>query len=147
MYVHRHALAFGLVFGLLGTPTSTFADTGVIEWNDSTRQALAAARELDRPVLLYIRASQCGYCRRMESKTWSDPAVVRVVTQGFVPLKIDGQQNSAWIDRLDVKGFPAVVVLSTSGEVVFHVDGYQSPKQILRRLNDATHPLASKTRR
>ena len=147
MYVHRHALALGLVFCLLGTPTSTFAGTGAIEWNDSSRQALAAARELDRPVLIYIRASQCGYCRKMEKTTWSDPSVVRVVTQGFVPLKIDGQQNSVWLDRLDIKGFPAVVVLSSSGEVVFHVDGYQSPREILRRLNDATHPSASKTRR
>lgn len=147
MHVHRRALVLGLVFGLLGTPTSSFADTGVIEWNESSRRALAIGRELNRPVLIYIQASRCGHCRKMENTTWSDPAVVRVVTEGFVPLKIDGEQNSAWLDRFDIQGFPAVIVLSTSGEVVFHVEGYRSPKEILRRLNDAARPSASMTRR
>lgn len=146
MYVHRQALAIGIVVNLLSSPTHAFGKPDVIAWSDSMSQTLSSARNLNRPVLIYVKSANCGWCRKMERSTWSDPAVVRAVTQGFVPLKVDGEQNLAWLDKLEITGFPAVVVLTASGEVLLHLEGYQSPKDLLHRLERVAHTSNSTNR-
>lgn len=109
------------------------------------RSLTASARKLNRPVLIYFKTSECGHFRKMDHTTWSDPSVSRAVSQNFDPVKVDGEQNSEWLDRLKVRGFPAEVVLSTSRDVLLHVEGYQSSKHLLRRLERLCVPRRARS--
>jgi len=82
---------------------------------------------LGRPLLVYVGADFCGYCRKLEQTAWGDDGVARVVDAGFVPLEIDGQRDAALAGQLGVRGFPAVIVLSPEGRIVGRVDGYREP--------------------
>ena len=138
MLTRRQAFGLGFLISAFGIPSIAWAGAHAIQWHNAPDRALTVARELGRPVLIYFQSPNCGYCRKMERDSWSDPTVTRSVMEGFVPLKIDGEQNPAWLDRFGINGFPSVVVLSSTGEVKLRVEGYQPPRVILRRLNAST---------
>ncbi len=75
-------------------------------------------------------ADYCGYCRKLEQTTRGDNGVARVVDGGFVPLKIDGQHDTAIVRQLGAQGFPAVIVLSSEETIVGRVDGYREPAEM-----------------
>ena len=137
MFAASLVLCLSFCLGPLGEGGANSADFQTITWDDSTSRADLAARESGRPLLIYVSSPNCGFCRKMERETWSDSAVVELVTGTFVPLKIDGERESSWIDRFGIQGFPAVIVLSSSGATVLRIEGYQTPSRILRKLNEA----------
>lgn len=124
----------GLVFLAAIVPALARAETPAIAWLESPREALVKSRELNRPLLVYFKGSHCGYCRRMERETWTNSRIARLVSQGYVPLALDGETHVDWMDRFAVKGFPSVVVLSTSGAVRLHQEGFLPAGELERRL-------------
>jgi len=103
---------------------------GEIAWRRVPQVAQQEARQSGRPLLIYIGADFCGYCRKLEQTAWVDDGVSRAVDAGFVPLEIDGQREAAIVRQLDVRGFPTVIVLSPEGRIVGRVDGYREPAQM-----------------
>lgn len=131
-----------------GAGPSHAADVpGAIPWFDSPGRALEAARQSGRPVLVYIASPHCGFCRKMERETWSDPTVAKLVTTAFVPLKVDGARHPEWMERFGLHGVPAVVVLSRSGASLLQLEGYQSPRTLVRRLNTVLRPPSERPAR
>lgn len=100
---------------------------GEIAWRRVPHAAQQEARQSGRPLLIYVGADFCSYCRKLERTAWVDDGVTRVVDAGFVPLEIDGQRDAAIVRQLGVRGFPAVIVLSPEGRLVGRVDGYREP--------------------
>jgi thioredoxin-related protein len=125
----------GLGAVMIGTGEVISADARAIRWFDAPGEALKAARESGRPLLVYISSPYCGYCHKMERDTLSDSAVIKRVTGEFVALRVDGERDPEWMDRYQIQAFPALVVLSQSGEPKLRVEGYQSPRNMLRRLD------------
>ncbi len=76
---------FGLVLlaaFTLATQTSVFAQGPMspkpkIRWTESIQTAMKQQKVTGRPLLIYVTAGYCGYCRKMERETWSDPKVAR----------------------------------------------------------------------
>jgi len=101
----RQALGFGLLVSAIGIQAIAWADAPRIQLRHSPDQAFKVAQQLDRPILIYFQSPNCGYCRKMERDSWSDPAVARSVSERFIPLKIDGEQKPAWLDRFGINGF------------------------------------------
>lgn len=103
---------------------------GEIAWRHAPQAAQQESRQSGRPLLIYAGAEFCGYCRKLERTTWVDDGVARVVDAGYVPLEIDGQRDAALVRQLGVRGFPAVIVLSSEGKIVGRVDGYREPAEM-----------------
>ena len=64
-----------------------------VEWqavasSDALRQALLAAREQRRPVVIDVYADWCVYCVQLERYTFTDPRVVEAL-QPLVRIKVD----------------------------------------------------------
>lgn len=47
-------------------------------------QALACARELDRPLFVYFSGHACSNCKQMEARVWSDPSVLQRLREDYV---------------------------------------------------------------
>ncbi len=59
-------------------------------WDDT---ALAAAPELDRPILLSIGYSACHWCHVMAHESFEDPDVAELMNRLFVPIKVDREER------------------------------------------------------
>ena len=60
------------------------------EWGD---EALAAAGELDRPILLSVGYASCHWCHVMSHESFDDPAIAALINEHFVAIKVDRQQR------------------------------------------------------
>jgi len=51
-------------------------------------QALATAKELNKPVLIDFTGWNCVNCRKMEANVWTDPAVAKLLKEEFVMAEL-----------------------------------------------------------
>ena len=106
-----------------------------ISWIDNPRQAVLEAQRTGRPILAYATSDNCGHCRKMERDTWADAGVGRLVTDRFVPLKLDAVRHRAEVAALRVRAYPTTVLISTQGNVVAGRAGYLDPTELAALLD------------
>lgn len=63
-------------------------------------EALAAARQLDKPLFIDFTGHGCVNCRKMEEKVWSDPQVLKLLKEDYVVV-------SLYVDDKKIKLAPA----------------------------------------
>ena len=51
-------------------------------------EGMAAARALNKPVMLDFTGHSCANCRKMEAEVWSDPEVLRMIKEDFVLVSL-----------------------------------------------------------
>jgi len=91
-----HARARGAGRNRLAHETSPYlqqhADNPV-DWYPWGAEALALAREQDKPILLSIGYSACHWCHVMAHESFDDPAVAGVMNERFVNVKVDREER------------------------------------------------------
>jgi len=95
-----------------------------VDWYPWGEDALARARELDRPILLSIGYSACHWCHVMERESFEDPAVAEVMNAAFVNVKVDREERPD-VDQVYMRavqamtgqgGWPLTVFLTPTAE-------------------------------
>jgi uncharacterized protein len=114
----------------LGNETSPYllqhADNPV-DWYPWGEEALARARDEDRPILLSIGYSACHWCHVMEHESFEDDATAAVMNEHFVNIKVDREErpdlDSVYMDAVVTLtghgGWPMTVFLTPQGEPFF----------------------------
>lgn len=82
-----------------------------VDWYPWGPEALARARELDRPIFLSIGYSACHWCHVMEHESFEDEATARVMNEHFVCIKVDREERP----DLDTIYMNALQVLTREG--------------------------------
>ena len=63
------------------------------DWYPWGEEALALARERDKPILLSIGYSACHWCHVMAHESFEDPEVAAVMNDLFVNIKVDREER------------------------------------------------------
>ncbi|HEX4610760.1 MAG TPA: thioredoxin domain-containing protein, partial [Urbifossiella sp.] len=82
-----------------------------VDWYPWGAEALARAKELDRPIFLSIGYSACHWCHVMEHESFEDEATAAVLNEHFVCIKVDREERP----DLDAIYMSALQVLSRDG--------------------------------
>ena len=64
-----------------------------VDWFPWGDEALARAREEDRPILLSIGYSSCHWCHVMERESFENEAIAARMNEGFVCIKVDREER------------------------------------------------------
>jgi hypothetical protein len=64
-----------------------------VDWLPWGEEALALAREQDKPILLSIGYSACHWCHVMAHESFEDPEVARIMNGLFVNVKVDREER------------------------------------------------------
>lgn len=64
-----------------------------VDWYPWGPEALARARELDRPILLSVGYSACHWCHVMERESFEDPDTAAFMNEHFVSVKVDREER------------------------------------------------------
>jgi uncharacterized protein YyaL (SSP411 family) len=64
-----------------------------VDWWPWGEEALRAAREQDKPILLSIGYSACHWCHVMAHESFEDPDVARLMNELFVNVKVDREER------------------------------------------------------
>src|SRR5271168_2214279 len=82
-----------------------------VDWYPWGPEALARAKELDRPIFLSIGYSACHWCHVMEHESFEDPEIARILNEHFVSIKVDREERP----DLDQIYMTAVQMLTNQG--------------------------------
>jgi len=64
-----------------------------VDWYPWGAEALARARELDRPILLSVGYSACHWCHVMERESFENPETAAYMNEHFVNVKVDREER------------------------------------------------------
>jgi uncharacterized protein len=78
-----------------------------VEWYPWGEEALALARELDRPILLSVGYSACHWCHVMERESFEDAETAAYMNDHFVNVKVDREERPD-VDALYMEAVQAI---------------------------------------
>jgi uncharacterized protein YyaL (SSP411 family) len=98
-----------------------------VDWYAWGEEALARARDEDRPILLSIGYAACHWCHVMEHESFEDPGTAAVMNEHFVNIKVDREErpdlDAVYMDAVVAMtghgGWPMTVFLTPAGEPFF----------------------------
>ena len=64
-----------------------------VDWYPWGEEAVARARELDRPIFLSVGYSTCYWCHRMEKDVFDVPEIAAIINAGFINIKVDREER------------------------------------------------------
>ncbi len=107
-----------------------------VDWSPWGEEALARAREQDRPLLVSIGYSACHWCHVMERESFEDPEIAALMNDRFVPIKVDREERPD-IDALCMEacqamtghgGWPLNAFLTPDEQAPFYAGTYFPPE-------------------
>ncbi|MBN9120635.1 MAG: thioredoxin family protein [Planctomycetes bacterium] len=124
----------------------TFLATGSasaqdVKWLTDYAAARKVATETGRPLLLDFGTEACFWCKKLDATTFRDPKVVKLLNEGFVPVKIDAQRHPRMVEALKIDGFPTLILASPEGKVLGRHAGYADAAQLTALLSKAPAPV------
>jgi uncharacterized protein YyaL (SSP411 family) len=101
-----------------------------IRWRRWSKAAFHEAILADKPIFLVISSSWCQWCHIMDETTFSEPSIITIINNDYIPIRVDGDLRPDVNQRYNQNGWPSVVLLSAEGEVLWG-GVYVPPKQML----------------
>jgi thioredoxin-like negative regulator of GroEL len=133
--------AFACILLFLGAAPAE-DDSGGIRWITGTTKALQASGESGRPVLVDLWAVWCEPCKVMEKTTFRDSRVLEAV-EGFVPLKVDADADTVFVERYGIEIFPTTLFLDEQGREITRMTGLVEADPLLEKLEAVRGGYAS----
>lgn len=120
-------LIVGLVlFGLSGAVSQE-----TVKWH-SIEEAFQLALEEPRVLVIDVYTDWCGWCKRMDATTFSDPAVAEILNKHFYPVKLNaegkedimlGDRTFKFVDN-GRRGYHEVAAIVTKGRLSYPTISY-----------------------
>ncbi len=98
-------------------------------WRHDYSAARREAVDKGRPLLLDFGTDGCFWCVKLDNTTFRDPAIVALLNERFVPLKVHAPDNPMLTEALLIQSFPTVVLAAPDGKILVTINGYKEAGQ------------------
>jgi len=113
-------------------------------WERNYEAGLRQAGQRQRFVLLEFQTAGCPACDWMDREVFSQPRVARAL-EGWVPIRVDGNQNPRLAVQYGVEAFPSFRILSPDGKLVTGFAGARPVDEFIRLIELARQRGAQQT--
>ena len=101
--------------------------TGIV-WVGWSDEVFAQAKAEKKLVLLDVVAVWCHWCHVMDEITYRDPAVVKLVREHYIAVRVDQDARPDISNRYEDYGWPATVIFDAGAKELAKRQGYLPPK-------------------
>jgi thioredoxin-related protein len=138
-----------MIFGMVILALSSLAQEK-INWH-SIEEAIQLASREPRVLVIDVYTDWCGWCKRMDATTFSDPEVIKLMNEQFYPVKLNaegrediiiGDRTFKFVDNgrrgyheiaaIVTRGrlsYPTISYVDADGRVLEAAPGYRTPDQ------------------
>jgi len=134
-----------LLISLITVFLWSFKEPEDLKWYSLT-EGLELAHSENKPILLFIYVTWCDKCQRMEKKVFNNKEVLPLITENFIPVKLNAEIDTAYFHNdktLDRKyflkevssgkfqiGVPTTVFYRVKDNDRVIMDGLQDPEEL-----------------
>lgn len=112
-----------------------------MEWLDWNDDAFSAARSRHCPVLLFVKAGWCRWCRELEETVLVHPEIERRIGSNFVAIRVDKDRRPDIDPRYTMGGWPTLAWLDENGEIL-GADNFLDKEELIERLDQVASGYA-----
>jgi len=106
------------------------AESSGIQWY-SYDEGMALGKNKAKKVFINFYAQWCGYCRKMDTRTFKDSAVMDYINTNFIAVKVDVDKERYVAAQYNISPLPDLWFISEEGEAIGNKPGYLSAKDLL----------------
>ena len=138
-----------LVLLLIAPAMLLSGQTEEVKWY-SIEEAAALAKSNPRPIFVDAYTDWCGWCKKLDKDTFSNPVIAEILNTKYYAVKFDAEgknpvtfQGKKFINDGSLgkthqlayallqgnMGYPTVVFLTADSELITPVSGYKTPVQ------------------
>lgn len=119
-----------IIAGFLAAELSLRAvdNADAIDWQPWSDEVFVKAKAEKKLVLLDVVAVWCHWCHVMDEITYRDPAVVKLVREHYIAVRVDQDARPDISNRYEDYGWPATVVFDANAKELAKRQGYLPPK-------------------
>lgn len=105
-----------------------------VDWRDFNDAVFAEAKRDGKLLILDLEAVWCHWCHVMEAKTYSNPAVKKILKEKYISIKVDQNNRPDLARRYQEWGWPATIFFNADGVELVKRAGYIAPENMVRLL-------------
>ena len=120
-----------------GTTSEGAPAMKAIKWIGKYEEALAKAKKENKPVLLDLYTDWCGWCKKMDASTYTDPQVI-AINRKMIFLKLNAETDPDGIElqrRMNIYSFPTTMLLDSNGEEIDRIPGYLTAEMFVKAVD------------
>jgi len=110
------------------------ASSDGVQWRDFSDAAFAEAKRDGKLLMLDLEAVWCHWCHVMDAKTYSNPAVQKILKENYVAMKVDQNNRPDLARRYQDWGWPATIFFNADGTELVKRAGYIAPNNMVSLL-------------
>lgn len=102
----------------------------LVDWQDWSSDLFERAKYEQKFVILDLEAVWCHWCHVMDARTYTDPTVIRILEQHYIPVKVDHDARPDLANRYRDYGWPATIIFAPDGTEIVKRAGYIPPERM-----------------
>jgi protein disulfide-isomerase len=115
-----------------------------VEFVGTFPEALAEARQAEKPLLVFFSTPECIYCRQMLERTFRDHQIVRLAEK-FVCVRIEAAEDPQTCEDFHVEAYPTVQFITSDGAPLNRVLGKKEPETFAAQMQAALQGTPMRT--
>jgi thiol:disulfide interchange protein DsbD len=127
-------LVGGLVLSNLNGNVTQTDTKKSLRWGTDLDKAMQEAKDSNKSIFVDFYADWCDYCGEMDDGTFTDPQIVEKLTQNYVLLKVDVDENPSLSSKYQAYSLPTMIIIDSNGNEIKRIIGYQSPERLLTQI-------------
>ncbi|MFN5332939.1 MAG: thioredoxin family protein [Bacteroidota bacterium] len=130
---------------------------GQIQWM-KFEEAIAANERSPKMILVDVYTDWCGWCKKMDKETFTDPQVIAHFQKNFYAVKLNAEDTKRSFDfmgktfteaemaaAMRVNSYPNFVVIEPNLQNLAQLPGYREPSAFLAGLTELIDKAFKKT--
>jgi len=119
------------------------AQEKAITWH-SFEEVIGKTAENPKMILVDVYTDWCGWCKKMDKSTFTDPKVIEYVNENFYAVKLNAEDRKKKFEfrgkeytgemmarAMKVRSYPNFVIMDASMENITQLPGYREPNDFV----------------
>ena len=122
-----------LVVAFAAKTPATNAAVEISFFKGTWSEAVAKAKNENRPIFLDIYATWCGPCKLLKKQTFVDKEVVKFYNANFINVSLDGEKGDGetLAQKYQITGYPTLIILDNVENPLYATAGFMPPEDFL----------------